>query len=81
MVAFLFLFAPIVVLIAVLLMQLFQARRDPAKLEVTRPGRVEPQFASAPVPETAASTTDPGGQDFPQPPVDRQEASVITIQR
>jgi len=77
MVAFFFLFAPIVVLIAVLLMQRFQPRRNPAKVEATRPGRVEPQFASVPVAETAASTTDLGGP----PGEDQREASVITIER
>ena len=50
MVAFLFLFAPTVVLIAVLIMQRFQSRRDedPATLieRLVEDGRIEPRFGA-----------------------------------
>lgn len=77
MVAFFFLFAPIVVLVAVLLMQQFQPSRDPAKPEPTGPGRVEPQFATAPAPEKTAAS-DPDAADAQADP---RQASVITVER
>jgi hypothetical protein len=50
MVAFLFLFAPAVVLVAVWIMQCFQPRRDldPAALRerVVEGGRIEPRFSA-----------------------------------
>jgi hypothetical protein len=50
MVAFLFLFAPAVVLVAVWIMQRFQSRRDldPATLNerVVEGGRIEPRFSA-----------------------------------
>jgi hypothetical protein len=62
MVAFLFLFAPVVVLIAVLIMQRFQPKRDrhpaPPVKRVVDDGRIEPSFGAVndnaeygPVPE------------------------------
>jgi hypothetical protein len=62
MVAFLFLLAPTVVLIAVLIMQRFQPRsdRDPATLRerVVEQGRIEPRFSA--VNDNAEYEPDPG---------------------
>jgi hypothetical protein len=71
MVAFLFLFAPTVVLIAVLLLQLFQPRSDPAM--VTGPVRVEPRFAAVPEVEISDLGTEGAAA--------QEEASAITLQR
>jgi hypothetical protein len=62
MVAFLFLFAPVVVLIAVLIMQRFQPKRDeyPATPmeRVVEGGRIEPRFGA--VNDNAEYEADPG---------------------
>ena len=62
MVAFLFLFAPAVVLVAVWIMQRFQPRRDldPAALRerVVEDGRIEPSFGA--VNDNAGYEPDPG---------------------
>jgi hypothetical protein len=76
MVAFFFLFAPTVVLIAVLLLQRFQPSRDPV-MQITA-GRVEPQFAAAP--EADISVADVDAEDALPPAVEQEEAGAIPIQ-